>query len=163
MQFGTLAGPVLAAVAIVVIRRDWWLSGATIVAGLVTWFGAKGIKRVVERDRPLTFLPGIDVREGDGTGLGYVSGHSAVAASAAVMLMVVLPGRWRAVPIAVAALVGVARIVHGVHLPADVVGGWAFGTLVSLATLWLLDLVAPQRDASDADGTTLATDSTGRT
>lgn len=150
MQLGTLAGPIVVAVAIAVFRRDWWLSGATIVAGLVTWFGAKGIKKVVERDRPLTYLPGIDVREGDGTGLGYISGHSAVAASAAVMLMVVLPRRWRPVAAVVAALVGLARIVHGVHLPADVVGGWAFGTLVSLATLWALDHVEPSGDATEA-------------
>lgn len=143
MQLGTLGGPILVAVGIAVFTRDRWLAAATAIAGVVTWFGAKGVKKIVDRDRPGSFLPGIDIREGDGTGLGYISGHSAVAATTAVMVMVVLPRRWRPLPAALAALVGIARIVHGVHLPADVVGGWAFGTLIALGSLWLLDRVAP--------------------
>jgi len=139
MQAGTLAGPIGVAVAIAVFRRDWLLSGATVAAGLVAWFGAKGVKRVVERDRPLGYLPDLVVREGDGSGLGYVSGHSAVAATAAVMAMAALPARWRPVPVVVAFLVGIARVVHGVHLPADLVGGWSLGVLIAFATLWFVD------------------------
>ena len=105
------------------------------------------MKKIVERDRPLSYISGIDVREGDGTGLGYISGHSGVAASTAVMVMVVLPRRWRWLPALLAGLVGVARIIHGVHLPADVVGGWAFGTLIALGSLWVLERVEPARPA----------------
>jgi len=141
MQAGTLGGPIVVAVSIAAFKRDWLLSGATVVAGLVAWFGAKGVKRIVERDRPLTYLPEVIVREGDGTGLGYVSGHSAVAATAAIMAMAALPRRWRPVAAVVAVLVGVARIVHGVHLPADVVGGWSFGVLVALGALGVVDVV----------------------
>lgn len=148
MQLGTLGGPIVVAVGIVAWRRDWSLGAATVAAGLVAWFGAKGIKRVVGRGRPGEYLPEIVVREGDGTGLGFVSGHSAVAMSAAVMAMVALPRRWRPVAGALAVLVGLARIVHGVHLPADVIGGWSFGALVSLGVLALLDLVERGRRAS---------------
>jgi membrane-associated phospholipid phosphatase len=35
--------------------------------------------------------------------------------------------------------VGLGRIVHGVHLPADVTGGWAFGVLVGLGTIELFE------------------------
>lgn len=150
MQFGTLGGPILVAVGIAVFTRDRWLAATTALAGVITWFAAKGVKKVVERDRPLSYIPGIDVREGDGTGLGYVSGHSAVAASTAVMVMVVLPRRWRWLPALLAGLVGVARIIHGVHLPADVVGGWAFGTLIALGSLWILDRVEPAQPAEVA-------------
>lgn len=150
MQLGTLGGPLVVAVGIAVFARDRWLAAATAISGVVTWFGAKGVKKIVERDRPLSYLPGIEVREGDGTGLGYISGHSAVAASTAVMVMVVLPRRWRWVPALLAGLVGLARIIHGVHLPADVVGGWAFGTLVALGTLWVLERVEPAPDADVA-------------
>ena len=139
MQAGTLAGPIGVAVAVAVFRRDWLLSGATMAAGLVAWFGAKGVKRVVERDRPLGYLPDVVIREGDGSGLGYVSGHSAVAATAAVMAMAALPARWRPVPAVVAFLVGIARVVHGVHLPADLVGGWSLGVLIAFAALWSVD------------------------
>lgn len=151
MQAGTLGGPIVVATAIAVFKRDWLLSGATFVAGLVAWFGAKGVKRIVERDRPLSYLPEVVVREGDGTGLGYISGHSAVAATAAIMAMAALPARWRPLPALVAVLVGVARIVHGVHLPADVVGGWSLGVLIALGALGLVDVI----DRASADHTTL--------
>ena len=116
-------------------------SPAAIVAGLIAWFGAKGVKKVVGRGRPLQYLPDIHVREGEGTGLGFISGHSAVAAASAIMLMAALPRRWHPIVAAIAALVGIARIVFGVHWPADVVGGWSFGVLVALGCLWLLDVV----------------------
>ena len=148
MQLGTLGGPLLVAAGIVVFRRDWWLAGAATVSGLLAWFGAKGVKRIFERSRPIEFLPDIIVREGDGTGLGFVSGHSAVAATAAVFAMVALPGRWRFAPPLLAATVGIARMVHGVHLPADVVGGWSLGVLIALGVLRLLDIVSPQRSTS---------------
>ena len=142
MQLGTLGGPVIVAIGIAVFRRDWLLSGATVLAGLAAWFGAKGVKRVVERERPLGFIENIIIREGDGTGLGFVSGHSAVAATAAVMAMAALRGRWRLIPPVLAFLVGIARVVHGVHLTADIVGGWALGVLIGLGALGLVDLAS---------------------
>jgi len=143
MQFGTLGGPILFAAAVGFFRRDWWLGAAIVLAGVVTWFGAKGVKRLVERGRPGAYLSEINIREGEGTGLGYVSGHSAVAACAAVMAMTAVPTRWRPALATVAGLVGLARIVHGVHLPADLVGGWSFGTLVALCALAVLDRIEP--------------------
>jgi undecaprenyl-diphosphatase len=148
MQMGTLAAPIIVAVLIAIFRRDLVLSAAVVVTGFVTWFAAKGIKKIVERDRPLSYLPDIVVREGDGSGLGFISGHSAIAASTAIMAMVALPRRWRPLAVVIAALVGIARIVHGVHLPADVVGGWSFGVLMGLAGLWLAGLIPSRRPSS---------------
>lgn len=141
MQLGTLGGPVIVALAIGLLRRDWALSAATVVAGIATWFGAKAIKRLVDRGRPLEFISDLVVREGDGSGLGYVSGHSAVAACTAMMVMVALPRRWRPAAVSAAFVVGVARIIAGVHLPADLVGGWSFGVLVAMGALAVLDLI----------------------
>jgi undecaprenyl-diphosphatase len=124
-------------VLIAIFRRDLVLSAAVVVTGLATWFAAKWVKKIVERGRPLAYIPDIVVREGNGTGLGYISGHSAVAASAAIMAMVALPRRWRPVAAVIAVLVGIGRIVHGVHLVADVVGGWSFGVLLGLGGLWV--------------------------
>jgi len=53
--------------------------------------------------------------------------------------LTVVPRRWWPALIAVAVIVGIARIVHGVHLPADVIGGWAFGTLLGLAGVSVID------------------------
>ena len=145
MQLGTLAAPLLVALGILVLKRDRLLAATTIVVGVVAWFGAKLIKASVERGRPIEYLPDITVREGTGTGLGFISGHSAVVASSvAVMTMAALPRRFRAFVLVIALLVGVARVVHGVHLPADVVGGWAFGALIGFAGLWVYDRIAPR-------------------
>jgi len=145
MQLGTLAAPLLVALGILVFKRDRLLALTTIVVGLVAWFGAKIIKRWVERGRPLEYLPGINVREGTGAGLGFISGHSAVVASAvAIMVMAAIPNRFRTAVLGIALFVGVARIVHGVHLPVDVVGGWAFGALIGFAGLWVYDRIAPR-------------------
>lgn len=144
MQLGTVAAPAGVAVAIGTFRRDVALAAGALCAGLAAWFGAKGIKAVVERSRPLELIPGIDVREGSGTGLGFISGHSAVAAATAVVACAGLPPRWRPAAAVLAGAVGIARIVHGVHLPADVIGGWSFGALLGLATLEVVDRVAPR-------------------
>ena len=52
-----------------------------------------------------------------------------------MMAMVVVPKRWRPVGLVLVGLVGVARVVVGVHFPMDVVGGWSFGVLTGLAGL----------------------------
>jgi membrane-associated phospholipid phosphatase len=135
MQFGNAVAPFVIAGIVYLLVREWVLPIATLAAGMAAWFLAKGVKPVVGRDRPSTYLPDIVVHEGDGTGLGFVSGHSAVGAALAVCVVVAVPPRWRPVPIALAALVGLARLVVGVHLPVDVVGGWALGVLVGLAAV----------------------------
>lgn len=146
MQVGTIWAPFLAGALVLVVRRDGLLAAALVVGGFVAWFGAKGIKEVVERGRPLTYLPEIDVREGSGRGLGFVSGHSAVAMCTMVIVMAVVAPRWRPLLLVVALLVGLARVVVGVHLPADVVGGWAFGALVGVAVLEVVDRLRPRAD-----------------
>jgi len=141
MQLGSLGGPFVVSLGIGVFKRDWALSAATVVAGAVTWFSAKGIKRLVGRGRPLQLISDLVVREGDGSGLGYVSGHAAVAACTATMTMVALPPKWRPVAAGLVLVVGVARVIHGVHLPADVVGGWSFGVLMAIGSIAVLDII----------------------
>jgi undecaprenyl-diphosphatase len=146
MQLGTMVAPLAVGLLVLVFRRDWLLAAATVVVGLAAWFGAKTIKQWVERGRPRVYLPEINVREGTGEGLGFISGHSAVGAAAVVMAIAALPRPLRPIALAVGVLVGVARIVHGVHLPADVVGGWCFGVLIALGGLWVVDRIQARLD-----------------
>jgi membrane-associated phospholipid phosphatase len=135
MQSGSFFAPlVIGATAAALGRRR--LAVSVVVSGLVAWIGAKGIKELSERERPLAYLPDIVVREGDGSGLGFVSGHSAVAAACATCLIAALPLRWRPVAGAAAICTGLARIVHGVHFPADVVGGWSLGVILGVTATW---------------------------
>lgn len=139
MQLGTVGGAAVVALGALVWKRSWALASAVLLSGAVAWFAAKGVKRLVERGRPLQYLPEIVVREGSGTGLGFVSGHTAVAFACAAALAPSLPRAGRVVAYAAAGVVGVARIVHGVHLPADVVGGAGLGLACGTAVRWALD------------------------
>jgi glycosyltransferase 2 family protein len=141
MQLGTLGAPVLVAVIVAVVLRRWVLTVAVLVTGVVAWFAAKGVKEVVGRGRPREYLPEIVVRDGDGLGLGYISGHSTVAASMALLVAAALPPRARPWAAFVAVLVGLARMVEGVHLAADVVGGWSTGVLLGLVALEVVERV----------------------
>jgi membrane-associated phospholipid phosphatase len=139
MQVGTLLGPIVVALLVLALRRDWFLALAIAITGLFTWWATKIVKHVVGRGRPRVYLPDINVRNGSGLGFGFFSGHSSVAACTAVMAMAAIPRRWHPLLVVLFVLVGVARIVYGMHLPADVVGGWAFGTLVALLGLTAVD------------------------
>jgi undecaprenyl-diphosphatase len=150
MQLGTLWAPIGVAVAVLFLspgttgdgsasRRNWLGAGAIALAAVVTWFAAKGVKQIVGRGRPPEYISDIVVREGDGSGLGYLSGHSAVAAATATVLMLVVPRRARPVLILLVFLVGVSRVVYGLHLPVDVVGGWALGCLIGLVVVEAVD------------------------
>lgn len=76
-------------------------------------------------------------------GLGFVSGHAAVATFLATVAWPYLgrAGRW--VAGTVAALVCLARVYVGAHLPLDVVGGAVLGIAVGTATLLLLGRPPP--------------------
>ena len=59
--------------------------------------------------------------------------------------------RWRPVMAAMAFLVGIARVVHGVHLPADLVGGWSLGALMALGALPIVDRIRSAGDVGPAE------------
>ncbi len=96
------------------------------------------VKLVVGRPRPP-----LELAEVIETATGYPSGHS--AQSAAFWLAVAFAfstratPRRRAVALGVAAmitaLVGLSRVVLGVHSPTDVLGGWALGGACALAAI----------------------------
>jgi undecaprenyl-diphosphatase len=132
MQLGTLELVPLVAVLVLAVSRRAGLALAVIGAGVLGWFVANRCKELVERGRPPAYIRDVVVRDGTGRGLGYPSGHTTVAFAVATVLVLALPARWRALPLAVAAVVGIARMVVGVHLPADVVGGAGLGILCGL-------------------------------
>jgi glycosyltransferase 2 family protein len=134
MQAGNVVAVGVAAVVMAATRR-FWLAFNLAVTGIGVWLLAKWIKGEVGRGRPDELLPDVTVRNPD-SGLGFVSGHAAVAVAIATLVAPYLGRRARWVAFAVAGLVCVSRIYMGVHLPLDVVGGaalgWAAGSLVHL-------------------------------
>ena len=131
MQLGAGAAPVVVAVAAVAVGLPRRTAVGVAVTGLGAWWAAKGVKHVVARSRPLALVPGATVAPGGSRdGLGFVSGHAAVAAATATVLTPALPPRWRPVPAVLAAVISAARIQNGSHLPLDVIGGAGLGLVL---------------------------------
>jgi undecaprenyl-diphosphatase len=140
MELGTLGLLPLVAVVVALAAGRAAAGGAVVVAALTAWLAANRLKEVVERGRPGSLLDGVEVRV-DASGFGYPSSHAAVAAAAATVALRWVPARWRWLPVALAVVVGFARVYTGVHFPLDVVGGGAIGVTVGA----VVDLVSGVR------------------
>ena len=79
MQAGSLAAVFVAAGLALAARRPR-LAADVALSGTTAWVSAKLVKPVVRRDRPEALLPGVTVYGRPQTGLGFPSGHAAVAA-----------------------------------------------------------------------------------
>jgi undecaprenyl-diphosphatase len=143
MQFGAAFAPPVVAIACYVFLHDRRVAIGVLVAGLAAWYAAPLVKDWVDRPRPAALVPSTIIHAGGTThGLGYLSGHAAVAFAIATVLAPALPRTGRIIVYAIAAVVGVARIYVGAHLPLDVIGGAALGILIG--ALW--NIITPAAD-----------------
>src|SRR5580700_322650 len=125
-----LCGVVGLAVIFLLIRRLWRLALYLLVAGAGALVLDPVLKSLVGRLRPVLAHP-----IAHGTGNSFPSGHSLGSMVCyGAILLVFLPaarGRWRpafvTVIITLIALIGISRILLGVHYLSDVVGAWAIG------------------------------------
>ena len=135
MQLGVI-GAVPLVVGLALLTRRWRLALYAALAGGTIYLVAKLVKEFVQRGRPQTLLDNVHILGEPARGLGYVSGHSAVAVALATVASPFLGRRARRVAWVLAGCVCVARIYVGAHLPFDVLGGaalgWAAGALVLL-------------------------------
>jgi len=131
MQSGSLGA---VAVVVGVLHRRGCARAATtaLFAGTAVWGGAKLVKPVVGRGRPSEYVESTQVRGAPQSGLGFPSGHAAVAMTLALVATEGRPVAIRRSAIGVALATGIARIYVGAHLPLDVVGGSAVGVIVGL-------------------------------
>lgn len=142
MQFGSLGGG-LAASALV--ARAHRATGAAAAVGvLASWGGSKFIKAQTGRGRPDAHLDAMVIRGRPQTGLGFPSGHAAVATTVAVAAWPAVPPLLRAGLAAAAMTTIAARVYVGAHLPLDVVGGAAMGLVAGCATRSVASAVCPR-------------------
>jgi undecaprenyl-diphosphatase len=127
---GVLWAVVGAAAVVLAVRRQWRLAVYLLVTGAGALVLDPVLKSLVGRLRPVVAHP-----IAHGIGNSFPSGHAlgSIVCYGAVLL-VFLPaarGRWRttfiAVIVALVALIGISRILLGVHYLSDVVGAWAVG------------------------------------
>lgn len=135
MQFGDMLAPIVIGLVVIFAVHRTHIGLSVMLAGAGGWALAQVLKYAVERGRPEDFLDEL-MRVGSSGGPGFISGHTAVSAAMAAVIAPNLPRRWRRVVWAVPVLVGMGRMYLGVHLPLDVVGGfavgWFVGTLVHM-------------------------------
>ena len=146
---GVLWTVIGAATVILAIRRQWRLAAYLLVTGAGALILDPILKSLVGRLRPVVAHP-----IAHGTGNSFPSGHSlgSIVCYGAILL-VFLPaarGRWRPVFItaiaALIALIGISRILLGVHYLSDVAGAWALGvTWLGITILRLASAVPPER------------------
>lgn len=139
MQLGSVGGSVLVVSLAGFVTRDRRLTLAALGASQAAWWTGKVVKALASRGRPAALLSDVRLREA-ARGLGYVSGHAAVAFALASVVAPAVPRRWRPPTFATAAVVGACRVYAGAHLPIDVVGGAGLGVLAGTAGRWLLGL-----------------------
>ena len=125
------------AVIWLLIRRERALALYVASAGLGSAALVTGVKALADRPRPV-----LDEPIAAAPGLSFPSGHSlGSTVTYGVLLLVfvpIAPARWHRVIIAATAalvgLIGITRILLGVHFPSDVLGGWLLGAFWVLVT-----------------------------
>ncbi len=139
MQLGTTPAILLVAVvAVVVTPGDWRRAGlAVVLAGALSWVLSDVAKEVVERPRPVAYSSEIELHD-DAAGFGWPSTHASIAAGTLVAASLVARRRPGAALLLVA-VVGVARMAVGVHLPLDVVGGIGLGVAIAAVVTAIVD------------------------
>ena len=132
MQLGAL-GAAPAAAGAAWLAGDRQLAGRLLAGGTSAWTLSKVVKRMVQRPRPASLLPGTRRRGREAAGLGYLSGHAGVAVVLGAAVLPRLGPGGRAVTLAAVPVVGLTRIYVGAHLPLDVAGGAALGLAIDAA------------------------------
>jgi undecaprenyl-diphosphatase len=125
--FGTI--PAVSVLAWLFGRKR--LAASLAVSGTIAWVGAKVVKPLGGRQRPQAILPDVTIREPIQGDLGWVSGHTAVATTIALVASEELPAGLRPILLGIVGTVGFGRIYVGAHLPHDVVGGAGLGMIIS--------------------------------
>jgi undecaprenyl-diphosphatase len=142
MQAGNIAAVPVVSFAALATRR-FRLAAGLLLAGVLTYVGAKVVKQVVTRGRPSTLIDDVHVHGAVARGLGFVSGHAGVVVALAVVAFPYLGRRARWAAASLAAFVCVARVYVGAHLPLDVLGGAGLGLLVGAIVRLALGRPAP--------------------
>jgi glycosyltransferase 2 family protein len=129
MQLGSF-GAVLTATATAWLAGDDELAGRFLVGGTGAWVMSKLVKQVVRRPRPEALLAETHRRGREAAGLGYLSGHAAVAIVLGTAALPRLSPAGRALTVIAIPIVGLTRVYIGAHLPLDIAGGTALGLAV---------------------------------
>lgn len=107
------------------------------------------IKPFVARMRPFDTFQAVVPLIAEPLDYSFPSGHTTAAFACAMVLYRMLPGKYGAAAMALAALIAYSRLYLGVHYPSDVIGGflmaWAGSAAVLSRSRWKESETAPDR------------------
>ncbi len=129
MQLGSLGGALATGASVAASGRPL-LGRRLATVGALAWAGSKVIKPFARRGRPAAIVTATRIIGREQAGLGYPSGHAAVAFAMAGAAHPHVPPSCRAPLWVTAVTVGFTRVYVGAHLPLDVAGGMALGVAV---------------------------------
>ncbi len=129
MQAGSLGGSQVIG-GVVVAAGDHRLGRRLAGVGALAWTASKVVKPFASRGRPSSVVDVARVLGREQAGLGYPSGHAAVAAGMAAATLPHVAPRGRVALFALTSVVAASRVYVGAHLPLDVAGGAALGVAV---------------------------------
>ncbi len=149
---------IAAAVLILIIWKQRWVSLNIIVAYLFSGIMAQVLKRLFMAPRPKEIIAGRLYRSFiDGiTGVGwdsFPSGHTtSVFALATIMALYVNKKRWGLIFLVIAMMVGYSRIYLGQHFLQDVIAGAILGTVTGLIVYALFNFRKTMFGAGSSPG-----------
>ena len=142
---------VLIPATFVIAAGLWWhghfRTGLTLIAVTLIGRGLNQVQKLeVSRIRP-DLEPHLVIEQSNSFPSGHSSGSMIFFLTLALLLTHRGPWRrWAAAgAVLVAILVGISRVMLGVHWPSDVVGGWVFGLLWVLLTLRIAEDLIERR------------------
>lgn len=107
-------------------RKQRWSALAMVIAPPLAGATSSLLKEIFSRARP-EIVPQLDVV----TNLSFPSGHATNVMATALLAALLIPQTrrpfWVLIALSAAAIVGMSRILLGVHWPSDVLGGWCWG------------------------------------
>lgn len=106
-------------------ERKMFAFSLLFLSSFFTWFVSEFIKIATNITRPVVSNPIITE-----SGLSFPSHHSAITMALAIAVYS-LDRRFGMFLIIISILIGISRVVLGVHFPVDVLVGWILGAIIS--------------------------------
>jgi membrane-associated phospholipid phosphatase len=145
--FGTLPALLGVGAALIVLRK-YNLALQVLFGGSLTWFLANAFKFAGVRQRPYDLLPNVHLAETRDATWGFPSAHSALITAIIIVLLLNSKKKLYWLLMVAVVLVGLSRIIVGMHAPLDVTGGIGLGlTLGCLMKLLFLKYMPNQKTA----------------
>lgn len=112
---------------VVFFRRRYAFASQIFLASTLAWLAARFVKSFNIRARPYEILENVNVLGIKDGQMGYPSGHMAVATALALVIGPRLGPNGRRLLYIAVFLVGISRVVIGMHAPLDILGGFGLG------------------------------------